>query len=180
MDASFELETPRLRLRAWRDEDLEAYAAMTSDPATMRFMGSGPLTCAEAEEQIVRFRRGPPAVGGAPHAAAELKATGELVGRIGLFHQPDWPGPDQVEVGWLLAREHWGRGYATEGARATLAFAFERLGLARVISLALPENTRSRAVMERLGMTIRGREDWRGREHVWYALDRPAAGPAIP
>lgn len=171
------LETPRLRLRAWREDDLEPYAAIVADPEVMRSMGSGPMSTADARAQVERFAAGT-AVPGVYHTAAELRATGELIGRIGLFHHPELPEPDRVEVGWLLTRAHWGHGYATEGGAAALGLAFGPLALARVVSFTQPMNAPSRAVMERLGMTLRRHFTWAGLPHVLYALDRPE--PAIP
>jgi RimJ/RimL family protein N-acetyltransferase len=166
--------TDRLWLRPWSEEDLDAYAGIVADPEVMRFMGSGPLERAAAAAQLDSFGE-LFARFGTPHWAAEDRATGQLVGRIGLFHHTDWPlDPDNVEVGWMLARRRWGEGLATEGARAALAYAWERLRRPVVISLTVPANRRSRAVMERLGMTARGRRHWRGHEHVWYAIERPA------
>lgn len=173
----FELDTPRLRLRPWGEQDLAPYAAIVGDPVVMEFMGSGPLSTGEAAAQVGRFALGTK-VRGVYHHAAELKETGELIGRIGLFHHPSWPGPDKVEVGWLLAREQWGKGLAAEGGQAALDHAFGTLGLPRVISFTIPRNLRSIAVMERLGMTLAGEETWSGLPHVWYAKDRPE--PAIP
>lgn len=90
--------------------------------------------------------------------AAELRASGEFIGFIGLQPPPQIPCSPCVEVGWRLARAHWGKGLATEGARAALRFGFERLGLDEIVSFTVPGNRRSRAVMERLGM----REDTAG------------------
>ncbi len=105
-------------------------------------------------------------------------------GRAGLTRQNDWPvGDDKVEVGWTLARDSWGKGYATEAALASLAFGFGTLEVSRIISLTTPHNVRSRAVMERIGMQEVATAVWRGIEHVCYALDRsswPAAGVVVP
>jgi RimJ/RimL family protein N-acetyltransferase len=130
-----ELRTARLRLRDWRDGDVDAYAAIVADPEVMRFMGSGPLDRAAAAFQIGRFRalfRG----WGTPHWAAEDRATGELVGRIGLFHHPDWPlDPENVEVGWMLARRRWGEGLATEGGAGARREAWAARPGPRVVSV---------------------------------------------
>ena len=105
--------------------------------------------------------------------AVEEKATGELVGQIGLVHQADWwADPAKVEVGWTLARRVWGRGYATEGGAAAVDHAFTRLGLDRLISIARHDNHRSLRVMHRLGLHHQGRTRWRGSDMVWYAIDR--------
>jgi RimJ/RimL family protein N-acetyltransferase len=105
--------------------------------------------------------------------AVEERTSGELVGRVGLMLHPDWPldGP-RVEVGWTLQRSAWGRGYASEGAKASLTFAFNVLDLPQVFSMTRPDNVRSRAVMERCGLTQRGELDFHGWRQVHYAIDR--------
>ena len=105
--------------------------------------------------------------------AAEEKDSGRLVGKIGLHHHADWRAEDvKVEVGWLLARDAWGQGYATEGAVASLVDAFERVGLDRVLSIAHVENRRSVRVMERIGLSPVGQTRWRRTDVCWYAIDR--------
>ncbi len=105
--------------------------------------------------------------------AAEEKATGAVIGRIGLLYHDDWPvGEHKTEVGWLLDRSRWGKGLATEGALASIRYGFEELGLERIISIALPANLASRRVMEKAGLTLRGEARWRGFEVVWYGIDR--------
>jgi RimJ/RimL family protein N-acetyltransferase len=110
--------------------------------------------------------------------AVEEKASGELIGKVGFVHHPDWPvGPAKVEIGWTLARPAWGKGFATEGATVALYDAFDRLQLDRVISIAHRANLRSQAVMERLGMRRQGYTRWRRGDMVWYAIDRVAWPP---
>jgi [ribosomal protein S5]-alanine N-acetyltransferase len=106
-------------------------------------------------------------------AAVDLQ-TDRLIGRIGLLRHYDWPlASSPIEVGWTLHRDYWGRGLATEGGRAAMDCWRELLlDDARLISITRPDNVRSRAVMERLGLSYRGQVEWRGREHVWYAVDR--------
>jgi len=168
-----EIETERLRLRRWRDADLGPYARICADPEVMRYLG-GPRSREDCKQQLARF---------AAHWerwgcglwAAEEKASGALVGRIGLMHHDEWhegEGEREVEVGWLLARSHWGRGLATEGALASLGHGFDALGLARVISIVRPDNAASRRVMEKCGLTLRGASRFRGIDVVWYAIDR--------
>ena len=92
----------------------------------------------------------------------EEKISGAFIGRIGLLYHEDWPeGEHKTEVGWLLDRAYWGQGLATEGARASLNYGFERQGLERIISIALPENSASRRVMEKCGLTLRGGTRWK-------------------
>ena len=111
------VETERLRLRSWREDDLDAFARITADPEVMRYMLRGPLRREEAQARIERFehqRR----ERGLGHWAVEERESGALLGGIGLFHHEDWPeDPNNVEVGWLLDRSAWGRGLATEGAQ---------------------------------------------------------------
>jgi RimJ/RimL family protein N-acetyltransferase len=183
-----QLESARLRLRPWRSSDVDAYVPILADPEVMRYMGSGlpyrvkragawlvaRVSDVEARRAITALRRHWTRCGFGEWAVEE-RATGELIGRIGFVHHPDWPaGEAKVEVGWTLARPAWGRGFATEGARVAIDHAFGPLGLDRVISITHPGNARSLRVMERLGMRREGVARWRGAEMVWYAIDRDA------
>src|SRR5262249_18435174 len=100
--------------------------------------------------------------------AAEEKSTGRFVGRVGLQRPEGWPG---VEVGWMLHRGSWGKGLATEGAKAALDVAFANLGVNRVISMIHPENTASIAVAERLGEKFTDRTVVNGRDRLIYSID---------
>ena len=123
-----ELETARLRLRRWRDDDLDAYARICADPEVMRYMG-GPLTRDETERRIEKIVRGWEERGFGLWAV-EDKTSGAFIGRIGLLYHEDWTeGEHKTEVGWLIERSRWGRGLATEGARASVRHGFETLGL---------------------------------------------------
>ena len=166
-----ELEPERLRLRRWREGDADAYARICADPEVMRYITGAPLTRGQADGQISRFEKAWEERGFGMWAAEE-KGSGELVGRIGLLYHEDWPDDDKTEVAWLLDRSRWGRGLATEGALASLRHAFEKLGLERVISIALPRNVASRRVMEKAGLALRGEKRWRGFDVIWYAIDR--------
>jgi RimJ/RimL family protein N-acetyltransferase len=96
------------------------------------------------------------------------------VGFAGLAHQADWAeGGHKTEVGWRLDRAFWGRGLATEAAKASVAYGLEKVGLERIISIIQPENTASRRVAEKAGLTLRGETSWRNSKVVWYAVDRP-------
>ena len=111
---------------------------------------------------------------GVSHWAAVDLASGKLIGRIGLIRHHDWPvEPDPIEVGWTLHHDYWGRGLATEGGRASMEIWRDRMpDDHRLISITVPGNTRSRAVMERLGLTYRGTAHWKRLDVVWYAIDR--------
>ena len=123
--------------------------------------------------QIEKFERQWAEDGLSHWAAVELE-SGRLIGRIGLLRHHDWPlEPLPVEVGWVLDERWWGRGLATEGGGASLELWRERLpDDPRLLSITAPANHRSRAVMERLGLTYRGTTHWHERDVVWYAVER--------
>jgi RimJ/RimL family protein N-acetyltransferase len=157
------LTTERLVMRAWRDDDFPAYAAMAADPEVMQFMG-GPLDEQDAWRQMAMFvghwdLRG--------YGLWAVEREGDVIGRIGLHQPHGWPG---LEVGWLLARDAWGHGYATEAARASIEHARRALGAGELISLIAPENTASAAVAARLGMRPTDDYDLRGTPVVIHRL----------
>ena len=167
-----EVVTERLVLRQWLDEDAEPLAALYRKPGYLRHMPARDV--AETREQIARFREAWGEVGYAHWVACD-RETGRLVGRIGLLPQYDFPDPGGPvpEVGWTLDDDVWGRGLATEGGRVALEAWREHLPeQPRLYSFTVPENRRSRAVMERLGLAYGGVGVRRGLEHVWYHLDR--------
>jgi ribosomal-protein-alanine N-acetyltransferase len=166
-----EVKTERLLLRQWRDDDVQPLAEIYAQAEYRAFMRGHTLE--ETREQIERFRRRW-AEDGVAHWAAEERATGRLVGRIGLLRHHDWPlEPSPVEVGWTLHRDWTGRGLATEGGRASVEIWRELLSQdPRILSITTPMNVRSRAVMDRLGFTERGTTFWHDLDVVWYALER--------
>ena len=152
MNAPLELETERLKLRQLRESDLDAHTKMTSDPEVMKFLGDGkPLDRAQSWRTMAGIL-GHWQLRGFGFWAMEEKRSGTLVGRAGLWMPEGWP---MLEVGWTLAKEHWGKGYATEVGKTALRVAFER-GATKVCSLIMPGNTRSIAVAERLGEKLEG------------------------
>jgi RimJ/RimL family protein N-acetyltransferase len=160
------IETPRLLLRRWRPEDVDALAGIYADPAIVGRLG--PLTREDAQATIARYEHHWDTLGFG-RFAVEDRATGRLVGRVGVMRQPDWTEtPEQDEVGWVVAADRWGEGLATEAAAGSIHDAFDRVGLARVVSFTLAENLASRRVMEKCGLEYRGVADWKGRPHVWY------------
>lgn len=170
------LETERLRLRMFRSGDLEAYCSMCADTAVMRFVGEGkPLSRTDAWRHIAIFL-GTWELRGYGMWAIDDRTTGEFVGRVGYFHPEGWPG---VELGWSLARPFWGRGLATEAARASLEHGFKSFGLTHVISLIHPENQRSIAVAERLGQRLEGSTQVFGQLALKYGIRR-ASAEAVP
>lgn len=165
------IETERLLLHPWREQDSAELVSLFSDPAVVGGRNFPP-------ERIAGFGRSSLSQwqvrGFGPWAAVD-KATGAWVGRIGLDYLDDWPeGDDKVEVGFELHRAWWGKGLATEGARAALRFGFEEHGLARIISVTAAAHTAARRVMEKLGLTLRGSRYWKSPDVlvVWYAIDR--------
>lgn len=180
------LKTERLVLRPWRDDDVRAYARLLRDPEVMRHWGSGirfrlkravanvvaRFCDIEARRSVADMRRH-----WRDHGfglwALEEKASGALVGNAGLTVLDGWTAdPADIEVGWLLARPAWGRGFAVEAGRASLAYAFDVLQLPRVVSVAFTSNWRSERVMQNLGLTLAGRTRWMGADVVWYGADR--------
>ena len=146
-----EIGTERLILRGWRESDLGPWAAMNADPEVRRYLGPL-LTPGQAEAWVLNFqddldRRG------FGYWALEVRASGNFVGFTGLgILDDEMPVDGSVEVAWRLARPAWGRGYATEAALAVLEYGFGPLGLPEIVAIAMAENVRSRAVMERIGM----------------------------
>jgi RimJ/RimL family protein N-acetyltransferase len=165
-------ETERLLLRGWREGDLDAYARITADPEVMRHMfPPRPQTREEAALDVLLMQEHWHEHGFG-HWVAEEKETGRLVGRVGVKRHRDWHlDPQCTEVGWLLDRAVWGRGLATEGARAAVAYCFDELERPEVISIARPENAASRRVMEKSGLSLAGRRLWEERnlDVVWYS-----------
>jgi RimJ/RimL family protein N-acetyltransferase len=126
----------------------------------------------EIRAQVERFQRGWAEDGVSQWAGVDLE-SGRFVGRLGMMRHHDWPlEPSPVEVGWVLDERWWGRGLATEAGRVSMELWREHLDDGRLISITTPENRRSRAVMERLGLTYRGETRWHDHDVVWYAVDR--------
>lgn len=145
------IETERLILRLWRDEDLEPFAQMCADEEVMAWLG-GVLTRDGAQAYMDRAQDAFAQLGMARYAI-ERKADGAFLGACGLMPSHSrLPLPPFIDIGWRLSRLAWGQGYATEAARAVMRDGFERLELAEIAAITARINLRSRAVMERLGM----------------------------
>jgi RimJ/RimL family protein N-acetyltransferase len=154
-----EIETERLILRRWQSSDVEPFVNLNADPRVMEFF---PATLSRAEtETMISSVQEKFSQHGFGLWAAELKATAGFIGFIGL-DVPGYPLPFSpcVEIGWRLAFDYWGKGYAQEGARAVLAFGFDRLHLEEIVSFTTATNLRSRRVMERIGMTYDAHGDF--------------------
>ena len=150
------IETERLILRTWKEEDIEPYFQINQDLKVIELL-RGPLTMQQVKDFIPAVNQHHDALGYTLWAA-EIKATGELIGFIGLndhdfFAPSNLPFIPHIEIGWRLGSQYWGMGYATEGAMAALKFAFGNIGLSEIVSFTVPANARSIHVMEKIGMT---------------------------
>jgi RimJ/RimL family protein N-acetyltransferase len=146
----------------------------------MRYL-SGTMTRDQAAEQMERWMRHWEERGFGVWAVEE-KSSGAFIDFIGLLYHEEWPeGEHKTKVGWRLVRAFWGRGLATEGARASLQHGFEELGLERIISIIDPKNVASRRVAKKAGLILRGETRFKRYDVIWYAIDRPewnADGPS--
>jgi RimJ/RimL family protein N-acetyltransferase len=150
-DGATVLRTPRLHLRTFRQDDLPLYAALNADPRVVEWLGGVALSREESDE-IAEYAQELFVAEGVGLLAVERWRDGAFLGMCGLHRLATFP--DDIEIAWRLAYEHWGHGYATEAATAWLAHAFDALGLQRVISITDPQNVRSLGVMRRLGMSF--------------------------
>ncbi len=176
------IETERLTLRPWRADDIAPFQAICSDPLVMATLGP-PLDLAETQALVERMQRLQAELG---HCfwALERRADARLIGWCGAIRGSVGPVAGKAEIGWRLASDCWGMGYAIEAARATRDWCFARLADDAIWAITAEGNSRSRSVMERLGMTHRkGLEFDHPRvpvdspllRHVVYSLDRTAA-----
>lgn len=153
------IETDRLILRAWKDEDALPYLTINQDRKVTEFL-PGSLTVDQVNDFISRMAIHQEKFGYSL-LAAEEKKSGELLGFIGLNYT-DFPAPFKpaVEVGWRLGSQYWGKGYATEGAKAILNYGFTKCGLGEIVSFTVPTNLKSIGVMERIGLKRETRYDF--------------------
>lgn len=178
MAAVLELETPRLRLRQWRDSDREPFAALNSDPEVMEYFAA-PLSRQASDASIAAWQS-QFAERGWSNWAVEERASGRFGGFVGLtVPVRTLPFSPCVEIGWRLSRDLWGKGYATEAAREVLRIGFEQISLDEIVSFTTVRNGRSRAVMERIGMKRHDDFDYPAfpdghplRRHCLYRLTR--------
>lgn len=175
-----ELTTQRLRLRRWRSADRAPFALLNADPHVVEHFPAA-WSRAGSDDFVDHVERHFEEHGFG-FWAVERRDSGEFIGFVGLG-RPRFPAHFMpcVEIGWRLAREHWGRGFATEGARACLRFGFTRLDLEEIVAFTVPANVRSIRVMEKLGMSRDPADDFEHprlpeghhlRPHVLYRLSR--------
>lgn len=165
-----ELETERLRLRALQIDDLDAYARMYADPDVMRFLEGGAPLDRGAAFRSMALHLGHWQLRGFGQWALEERVSGSFVGRAGLWQPEGWPG---LEVGWILDRAAWGRGYASEAGGAAMGFAFDVLHADEVISLIRPGNESSIRLAERLGESYKRTVQLLGSEARLYSRRDP-------
>jgi RimJ/RimL family protein N-acetyltransferase len=181
MTIPHELRTKRLLLRRWLPADRPPFARLNADPRVVEFL-PGPLSPEESDARVDQIE-----AHFAEHGfglwAVEIPGVTPFVGFIGMtIPRFDAPFMPCIEIGWRLDADHWNRGYATEGAKAALAFGFRWLEAKEIVSYTVPANVRSRRVMEKIGMTHSPSEDFdhpslpEGHplcRHVLYRLRRP-------
>jgi RimJ/RimL family protein N-acetyltransferase len=181
MSGAPSIETARLTLRAWRDADVEPWVAMNADPRVTEFLGRAyARELSEASAAAIRRALEEDGYG---WWAVEVRHGASFAGVIALQKVPfSTPFTPATEIGWRFSFENWGRGYATEGARAALDFAFTELNWNEVVAFTAATNLRSQRVMQRLGMTHDPADDFDHpklepgnplRRHVLYRIKNP-------
>lgn len=176
------LKTKRLILRPWKEEDLEPFAQLNADPRVMEYFPSA--LSREESNQMAKRMQTKIEERGWGWWAVSVPGIAEFIGFIGLNNVDKSTLPvhftPAVEIGWRLAFDYWGKGYATEGARAALQYGFEMLNLNEIVSFTAMQNIRSRRIMEKIGMHHNSKDDFDHpklpeghwlRRHVLYRLE---------
>jgi RimJ/RimL family protein N-acetyltransferase len=161
-------ETERLILRPIEGDDLDAYTELWQDPEFTRHIGGRPSSRHDMWHNLAG-NAGCWLMSGVGPLTVIEKASGQLVGRAGLWNEPGWPG---VEACWFIGRPWWGRGYAGEAATAAITWAFANRGIGEITTPILPGNTPSIRVAEKLGMRFDHVEFLHGADHNVYVIDR--------
>lgn len=161
--------TKRLILRGYEEDDLDAFTDMYGNPDVMRYIGSGQTSNRSESWRLMAVMLGHWHLRGYGSWAVEERTSGAMIGRVGCWHPEGWPG---FEIGWMIRREFWGKGFATEASSVAMEFAFEELEQPHVISIIQPENAASRRVAEKLGEKLEGTAEVLGKECVVYGISR--------
>jgi len=174
------IETERLLLRRPRPDDLDDFAAAFSDPEVMQFLGDGSTVTREQTEASIRRWLERWDADGIGLCSMEIRATGQVAGRTGflVWDTADWTTSTlagageraEVEIGWTVAREYWGNGYATEAALALRDWGVAERGLSRLISLIRPDNVRSVRVAEKIGESFEREIALMGQPALLYSM----------
>lgn len=177
------LSTTRLTLRPWKDADIEPFVALNADPRVCEYYPVQGYERTQSLAFIARIREEMTRYGFGLWAV-EVKATGRFIGYVGLKHlRLTHPLSPNIEVGWRLAYEAWGQGYASEAAKEALRYGFETLALPEIVAFTVPANKRSLAVMKRIGMVADPTRDFLNPDlpaghplqfHVTYVAKPPA------
>ncbi len=165
------IETERLLLRHLTEDDWPEYLAIHSDPEVMHYVG-GQTDEAFLRDRFERMISDYPE--GFGHFATVERASGRLLGGVGILNHPSWTAtPYNFEVGWVIGKDFWGQGFATEAGRACIQYAFNTFDIERLICIVDPRNIASRRVAEKLGLDLTGETIWREMDVVWYETDPP-------
>jgi ribosomal-protein-alanine N-acetyltransferase len=170
-----QLETERLVLRVPTPDDVDPLAAIYADPLVMQYIGTGQTRAREQVTHGVKWMIEQHEKHGFGLWVVETKAEGQVIGRCGLIVQ-EVAGKVETELAYLLSRECWGRGYATEAALEIKRAAAEALGLRRLIALIRAENAASKRVAEKLGMGYEKTVDFHGIPAELYAIELMSGG----
>jgi RimJ/RimL family protein N-acetyltransferase len=169
------IATVRLRLRAFQASDLEAYAAMQANPEVMRYLVTGRTSTRAEVWRTMATSLGAWALRGYGMWACEKVDDAAFIGSVGIFQPLDWPEP---EIAYSLDRPYWGRGFATEAARAARDWLFERFPFSRAASFIRPDNHPSKRVVEKLGAVCERRFELRGAAYEeWWVHYRASEHP---
>lgn len=163
------LETDRLRLRAFREADVEPLFALMQDPDVVRYIGDRRIPTRQECWRAIAGWLGHWQLRGYGLWAVEERDTHAFIGRIGIINPLDWPGP---ELAYTLGKAWWGRGYANEACQAALRWGFEERGFERLISLIDPANGPSIALATRLGETLAGESEVSAHRVLVYSIDK--------
>ncbi|NML05156.1 GNAT family N-acetyltransferase [Sphingomonas sp. G-3-2-10] len=174
------IETERLILRGWKDSDLDPFAAMSQDPRVMATLG--PLMSRDEAAAVITRIEGIREAHGYTFWAIERREDGAFLGFCGVKPgAEDTPIAGEVEIGWRLAHDHWGKGYAREAAQASLDWVWTHLDADQVAAITTPGNSNSWGLMERLGMVRAPEDDFDHPKaighlipHITYRIARPA------
>ena len=163
------ITTDRLVLRAFTVEDIGPMHCIMGEEGVLRYFPKSDSPSRDRVREMILGQHSHWKEHGYGLWAVEARSTGELIGRSGLQYLPE---TDEVEVDFILGRAHWGQGFATEAGRAGLRYGFEELGLESVVGIVHPENTASRRVLQKLGMTLTGQAKYFGMACCRYAIER--------
>jgi len=163
------IETERLSFRPFTLDDLPQLIEQRTDPDMYRYLGGTRMQNAEALSKRIRFYVDCCERYGFGMCPMFLKETGAMIGAAGLQPLED---TEEIEVGYSVIKEHWGKGIGTEAARGWLDFGFNKCGLQRIVAVAVVENTASRRIMEKLGMTYEKTEAHYGEPCAFYAISK--------